>query len=98
MGLKPNEIKDLHLWEFNQYVLAYQEKIKEKEKNIIKMAYYTASFNRSKKSKSLEHYLDKIDSTPKEIKPRNSQKLEYARKMHEKIHNRQNSTKTDKKL
>ena len=42
IGLKPTEIKQLHLWEFNQYVLACQEKIKEKEKNIIKIAYYMA--------------------------------------------------------
>lgn len=85
MGLKPNEIKDLHLWEFNQYVLAYQEKIKEKEKNIIKMAYYTASFNRSKKSKSLEHYLKEIDKSTITNKHRDNKKLDFAKKMHEKI-------------
>lgn len=83
--MKPNEIKDLHLWEFNQYVLAYQEKIKEKEKNIIKMAYYTASFNRSKKSKSLEHYLKEIDKSTVTNKRRDNKKLDFAKKMHEKI-------------
>ena len=83
--MKPNEIKDLHLWEFNQYVLAYQEKIKEKEKNIIKMAYYTASFNRSKKSKSLEHYLKEIDKSTVTNKHRDNKKLDFAKKMHEKI-------------
>ena len=83
--MKPNEIKDLHLWEFNQYVLAYQEKIKEKEKNIIKMAYYTASFNRSKKSKSLEHYLKEIDKSTVANKHRDNKKLDFAKKMHEKI-------------
>ena len=92
MGLNPIEIKELYLWEFNQYAKAYNEKEKKKEKDIIKLAYYTASFNNTKKAKSLKHYLDKIDNTSKEVKPRNIERLEYARKMYDKIHNRQNST------
>lgn len=85
MGLKPNEIKQLHLWEFNQYVLAYQEKIKEKEKNIIKVAYYMAYFNNTKKTKSLNYYLKEIDNTTKTNKKRDNTKLDFARKMYEKI-------------
>ena len=82
MGLKPNEIKQLHLWEFNQYVLAYQEKIKEKEKNIIKVAYYMAYFNNNKKTKSLNYYLKEIDNTTKTNKKRDNTKLDFARKMY----------------
>ena len=85
IGLKPTEIKQLHLWEFNQYVLAYQEKIKEKEKNIIKIAYYMAYFNNTKKTKSLNYYLKEIDKTIKTNKKRDDDKLNFARKMYEKI-------------
>lgn len=75
----------MYLWEFNQYVLAYQEKVKEKEKDIIKVAYYTAYFNNSKKSKSLNYYLKEIDNTTKTNKKRDRFKLDFARKMYEKI-------------
>lgn len=85
IGLKPTEIKQLHLWEFNQYVLAYQEKIKEKEKDIIKIAYYMAYFNNAKKTKSLNYYLKEIDKTIKTNKKRDDDKLNFARKMYEKI-------------
>lgn len=77
----------MHLWEFNRYALSYQKKIKIKEKNIIKLAYYTAFFNNSKKSKSLKYYLKEIDDNV-EFKPRDKEKLEYARKMYEKINNK----------
>lgn len=73
------------MWEFNQYVLAYQEKIKEKEKDLIKISYFTAYFNNSKKSKSLNYYLREIDNTNK-VKRRNNDKLKYAKKMYEKIY------------
>ena len=75
----------MHLWEFNQYVLAYQDKIKEKEKDIIKVAYYTAYFNNTKKSKSLNYYLKEIDNTTKTNKKRNNDRLNFARRMYEKI-------------
>lgn len=87
VGLKPNEIKELYLWEFNQYVRSYQEKMKEKEKNIIKLAYYTAYFNNSKKSKSLNYYIKEIDKTSTKAKKRNNDKLRYAREMYNKINN-----------
>lgn len=83
----------MYLWEFNQYALAYQEKLKEKEKNIIKIAYYTAYFNNSKKSKSLNYYLKEIDKKTYQTRDRNNKKLDFARKMYDKINN---STKIDK--
>ncbi len=83
--MKPAEIKELHLWEFNQYALAYQEKIKEKEKDIIKTAYFTAYFSNSKKPKSLNHYIKEIDNSNKKAKKRDDEKLKFAQEMFEKI-------------
>lgn len=74
----------MELWEFNSYIKGYQEILKQKEKEIIKQAYYTAAFVTSKKTKKLSYYLntiDKIGSKPKTI---NKEKLEFARKMYEK--------------
>ena len=64
---------------------AYQEKIKENEKNIIKIGYYTAYFNNSKKAKSLNYYLKEIDKVSSGTKKRDNGKLDFARKMYEKI-------------
>ena len=75
----------MYLWEFNQYVKAYQQKIKEKEKNIIKIAYYTAYFNNSKKTKSLNYYIKEIDKLSTVTKRRDNNKLRYAREMFNKI-------------
>lgn len=90
MGLKVSEVKELHLWEFNQYALAYQEKIKEKEKNIIKTAYYTAYFCNAKKPKGLNHYIKEIEDSNRKVKKRDNEKLKFAREMFDKINN--NST------
>lgn len=84
--MNPNEIKDMHLWEFNQYTKAYQEKIREREKSIIKIAYYSAYFNNSKKSKSLNYYMKEIDkSASNQTKKRDNNKLKFAKEMYEKI-------------
>lgn len=94
VGLNPIELKELHLWEFNQYVRTYQEILKEKEKNIIKNSYYTALFTRTQKVRSLKRYLDEIDNYSK-VKVRNKEKLDFAKRMYEKINN---STQFDKKV
>ncbi len=75
----------MHLWEFNQYIKTYQEKIKEREKSIIKIAYYTAYFNNSKKTKSLNHYIKEIDKSTTQPNKRDNSKLKYAREMYNKI-------------
>lgn len=85
VGLNPIELKELRLWEFNQYVRAYQELLKNKEKDIIKEGYYTAYFSRAKKAKSLKHYLDEVDSTGRKKTKRDKEKLDFAKKMYEKI-------------
>lgn len=86
-GLKPSEIKDIHLWEFNQYIKAYQEKIREREKSIIKIAYYGAYFNNSKKSKSLKYYMKEIDKSTTQVTKRDNDKLKFAKEMYNKINN-----------
>ena len=83
--MKPSELKEMNLWEFNQYVVAYQERLKEKEKNILKLAYYTAFFNNSKKAKSLKYYIKEIDKSTAETKKRDNNKLKHAREMFNKI-------------
>lgn len=85
VGLKPFELKEMYLWEFNQYIKAYQEKMKEKEKNIIKIAYYSAYFNNSKKSKSLNYYIKEIDKSSNKNKKRDKDKLRYASEMFNRI-------------
>lgn len=78
----------MELWELNSYIKGYKVKVKDKEKSIIKVAYYTASFNNAKKSKSLNYYLKQIDNSDnKKSTRKNNDKLEFARKMYEKIKN-----------
>lgn len=64
---------------------AYQEKIKDKEKDIIKIGYYAAYFSNSKKIKSLKHYMKEIDNLSSSPKFRNNAKLQFAKEMCEKV-------------
>ena len=76
----------MELWELNNYILGYRKRIKEEQKNIIKTAYYTASFNNAKKSKSLKYYLDNIDNEDKKVNKKETKKqLDFAREMDQKI-------------
>lgn len=74
----------MELWEFNNYQLGYRNHIKEKEKGIIKTAYYTAAFSNSKKTKKLSSYLKRIDNCDK-ANIKNKQGLEFAREMDKRI-------------
>lgn len=61
VGLTPTDIRQMHLWEFNNYVIGYKMVIKREQENIVTLAYQTAGFMNSKnKPKPLKHYLDKI--------------------------------------
>lgn len=75
----------MELWEFNNYQLGYRNYIKQKEKDIVKTAYYTAVFVRSKKNKKLSSYLKQIDNIGGNKKSKNEDKLKFAREMDEKI-------------
>lgn len=82
MGLTPCEVYELELWEFNLIVDGYNQQIIEKEKNIIKQAYYTASFSNAKKVKSLEYYLNNIDRAINMTdKSEEKKKIEFAKRM-----------------
>lgn len=59
--MKPNEVLDMELWQFNNYVKGYQERIKEQQKRDISLAWHMARFNNQKKIKPLQKYLDEID-------------------------------------
>ena len=51
-GLKPQEIYELELWEYNTYVLAMQERQKQNQVQSILTGYYTAYYmNGGKKAK-----------------------------------------------
>ena len=77
----------MYLWEYNQYMKAYQQKIIDKEKDIIKLSYYTAYFNNSKKAKNLNHYMKEIDKASTGTKKRDNNRLDFAKKMYKKINN-----------
>lgn len=74
----------MELWEFNNYQLGYKNYIKEKEKDIIKNAYYTAVFSNSKKMKKLSYYLKQIDNSDK-VNKKNEKGIQFAREMDKKI-------------
>lgn len=86
LGFKPFEIYELELCEYNLCVRGFQEKQKEKEKDIVKLAYYTAMFNNSKKVKPLGSYLREIDRQSKgnQSKEQSKAGIEFAKKMAEK--------------
>lgn len=51
----------MYLWEFNNYMIGYNEKLIRDQEYITTLAYETAAFSNSKhKPKKLEYYLHKI--------------------------------------
>jgi hypothetical protein len=51
----------MYLWEFNNYVIGYNQKLVRDQEYIVSVAYQTAAFNNSKhKPKKLEYYINKI--------------------------------------
>lgn len=61
VGLKPQDIYDMELWEFNNYIKGYKRKIYNDQKNLMTLAWYTGYFaNPYNKKKSLDHYLNKL--------------------------------------
>lgn len=63
VGLKPKDIYEMELWEFNLYCKGYNEVYYNEQMNIMKLAYTTGMFSRESKHKPkpLETYLNKID-------------------------------------
>jgi len=60
-GLKPNEIWELELWEFNTYVTAFKEKQKSEISQAILTGYYAAYYtNGGKKVKTPNELISKM--------------------------------------
>lgn len=61
MGLKPHEVEDMCLWEFNNYMIGYNNKLLRDQEYITTLAYETAAFSNSKKKpKKLEYYINRL--------------------------------------
>lgn len=65
VGLKPKDIYDMELWEFNFYVKGYKDVFFNEQMNIMKLAYNSGMFSRESKSKPkpLGYYLNKIEKS-----------------------------------
>ena len=51
----------MYLWEFNNYIIGYNDKLLRDQEYILSTAYQTAAFNNSKhKPKKLEYYIEKL--------------------------------------
>ena len=62
-GLKPFEIWELELWEYNAYLTAYQENRKTDVANAILTGYYAAYYtNGGKKTKNPDDLIKKLYS------------------------------------
>lgn len=88
VGLIPSEVFNSEFWMINRFIIGYDQKIKNEQANIIKVAYNTAAFMNSKrKPKPLKHYIDKILNTKyNKISIEESQKrIAWAKEMDEKV-------------
>jgi len=60
-GLKPNEIWELKLWEYNTYITAKQSQQKDELANAILTGYYTAYYmHGGKKAKNPQELIKEI--------------------------------------
>lgn len=80
--LTPNEILDMELWQFNNYIKGYEQRMINKQKQEISLAWHTAVFNNQKKIKPLKTYLEKIQPNKKNVMSKESQ-LEAIKKAKE---------------
>lgn len=75
----------MYLWEFNNYILGYNEKLLRDQEYLITVAYQTAAFNNSKhKPKKLDYYIQKLRN---KIKGKNNDvvDIEKSHRIYEKI-------------
>lgn len=80
--MKPSDIYDMRLWEFNAYLRGYQEVYHNEQINLMKQSYYTGMFSNNdiKKIKSLDYYINKIDqafnkTSTKEVNVKKSREI-----------------------
>lgn len=72
----------MELWQFNNYIKGYEQKMINKQKQEISLAWHTAVFNNQKKIKPLKTYLEKIQPSKKNVMSKESQ-LEAIKKAKE---------------
>lgn len=72
----------MELWQFNNYIKGYEQKMINRQKEEISLAWHTAVFNNQKKIKPLKTYLEKIQLNKKNTMSKQSQ-LEAIRKAKE---------------
>lgn len=63
----------MELWQFNNYIKGYEQKMINKQKQEISLAWHTAVFNNQKKIKPLKTYLEKIQPSKKNVMSKESQ-------------------------
>ena len=70
----------MYLWQFNNYILGYNEKLLRDQEYLITVAYQTAAFNNSKhKPKKLDYYIQKLRS---KIKDKNNDVVDIEKSHH----------------
>lgn len=72
----------MELWQFNNYIKGYEQKMINKQKQEISLAWHTAVFNNQKKIKPLKTYLEKIQPSKKNVMSKENQ-LEAIKKAKE---------------
>lgn len=58
--MKPQEVYDLTLHEVNLYLEGCNERLLREQEDILRVSYYTASFNNSKRLKPLSTMIDSL--------------------------------------
>lgn len=67
MGLKPKDIWDMHLWEYNSFAKGFELKQKQKSSECVLTGYYSAYFINSKKPKSPNDIIAELYKKPLDI-------------------------------
>lgn len=76
----------MYLWEFNNYVIGYNDKLLRDQEYIVSVAYQTAAFNNSKhKPKKLEYYIQKLRRKIKGKKDTDVVDVKKSHQIYEKI-------------
>lgn len=76
----------MYLWEFNNYIIGYNDKLLRDQEYIVSVAYQTAAFNNSKhKPKKLDYYIQKLRSKVKGKISNDKVDVEKSHRIYERI-------------
>lgn len=76
----------MYLWEFNNYIIGYNDKLLRDQEYIVSVAYQTAAFNNSKhKPKKLDYYIKKLRNKVKGKKDNDVVDVEKSHRIYEQI-------------